>query len=47
MARLVRLDVGRNRPDVVLYQWERGWNLAHNIRPEPMFAGIERGEPAS
>jgi SnoaL-like domain len=41
---IVRLDVAGNTADLVLYEWERGWNLPHNIRPEPIVEGVERAE---
>jgi SnoaL-like domain len=38
---IVRLDVAGNTADLVIYEWERGWNLPHNIRPEPIVTGVE------
>jgi hypothetical protein len=26
----------------VIYMWERNWPMPHNIRPEPIEAGIDR-----
>jgi hypothetical protein len=30
---VTRADVVSNTPDLVLYEWERGWPMPHNVRP--------------
>jgi SnoaL-like domain len=39
---IVRIDVADNTLDLAIYLWERGWPSPHNIRPEPIVAGIDR-----
>jgi SnoaL-like domain len=39
---IVRIDVADNTLDLAIYEWERGWPIPHNIRPEPIVAGIDR-----
>jgi hypothetical protein len=39
---VVRIDVAGNTPDLVLYEWERGWPMPHNIRPPAMVTGVDR-----
>jgi hypothetical protein len=42
--RIVRIQVGDNTLDLVLYMWERGWAMPHNVRPEPIVVGVDRRE---
>jgi len=41
-AKITRMLVGDNSLDLVLYMWERGWPMPHNVRPEPLVVGIDR-----
>jgi len=40
--RIRRMDVAANSADLVLYEWERGWPLPHNVRPEAIVVGVDR-----
>jgi hypothetical protein len=40
--RIVRMDVGDNSLDLAIYEWERGWPVPHNVRPEAMIVGLDR-----
>ena len=40
--RIVRLDVADNTLDLGLYEWQRGWPIPHDVRPEPLVVGIDR-----
>jgi SnoaL-like polyketide cyclase len=44
--KIVRVDVGDNTLDLSLYLWERNYPLPHNVRPEPLVAGVDRRESA-
>jgi ketosteroid isomerase-like protein len=41
-GKIVRLDVGDNTLDLAIYEYERGWPVPHNVRPEPMVEGVDR-----
>lgn len=41
---IIRMDITDNTLDLAIYEWERGWALPHNIRPEPIVTGIDRRE---
>jgi hypothetical protein len=41
-GQIARIDVADNTLDLSIYMWERGWASPHNIRPEPIVAGIDR-----
>ena len=40
--RISRMDIADNTLDLALYEWERGWPVPHNVRPEPIVTGIDR-----
>ena len=40
--RVVRIDVADNTGDLMIYEWERGWPVPHNVRPEPLIVGVDR-----
>jgi hypothetical protein len=40
--RVTRIDVADNTLDLVIYLWDRNWTHPHNIRPEPLVAGVDR-----
>jgi hypothetical protein len=40
--KIVRIDVADNTLDLAIYQWERGWPIPHNVRPDPIVVGIDR-----
>lgn len=42
--KIVRIDVGDNTLDLVLYMWERGWPMPHSVRPEAIVQGVDRRE---
>jgi hypothetical protein len=39
---VTRIDVASNTPDLVLYEWERGWPLPHNVKPPAIVEGVDR-----
>lgn len=41
---VVRIDVASNTPDLVLYEWERGWPMPHNVRPPALVEGVNRSQ---
>lgn len=41
-GQITRIDVADNTLDLAIYEWERGWTIPHNVRPEPLVAGIDR-----
>lgn len=41
-SRIVQMDVADNTLDLVLYLWDRGWPMPHNISPKPIVTGVER-----
>src|SRR5262249_3897475 len=43
-GQVTRIDVASNTPDLVLYEWERGWPMPHNVRPPVLIAGVDRRE---
>lgn len=40
--RISQIDVASNTVDLVLYLTQRGWPYPHNVRPEPLVAGLDR-----
>jgi hypothetical protein len=40
--KIVRIDVADNTLDLAIYEWERGWPIPHNVRPEPIVVGVDR-----
>jgi hypothetical protein len=43
-GKVTRIDVASNTADLVLYEWERGWTIPHNVRPEAIVVGVDRSE---
>jgi SnoaL-like domain len=41
-GQVVQIDVADNSLDLVIYMWERGWPMPHNVRPEAIVEGIDR-----
>jgi SnoaL-like domain len=41
---ITRLDVAANTADLVIYEYERGWPMPHNVRPEAIIEGVDRRE---
>jgi hypothetical protein len=39
-----RIDVASNTADLVIYEYERGWPLPHNVRVAPIVVGVDRRE---
>jgi hypothetical protein len=39
---VVRMDVASNTPDLVIYEFQRGWPMPHNIRPPAIIEGVDR-----
>jgi ketosteroid isomerase-like protein len=39
---VVRIDVADTTLDLVIYMWERGWPMPHNVTPEPLVVGVDR-----
>ena len=37
-----RIDIADNTLDLAIYEWERGWPVPHNVRPEPPLEGLDR-----
>jgi SnoaL-like domain len=42
--KIVRLDVASNTADLVIYEYERGWPMPHNVRREAIVEGTDRRE---
>jgi SnoaL-like polyketide cyclase len=40
---VVRIEVADNTLDLVIYLWERGWPMPHNVAREPLVVGVDRG----
>jgi len=40
--KITRMLVGDNSLDLVIYLWERGWPMPHNVGPEPIVVGVDR-----
>jgi hypothetical protein len=38
----VRIDVASNTPDLVIYEYQRGWPMPHNVRPPALVEGVDR-----
>jgi hypothetical protein len=45
--KITRIDVADNTLDLAIYEWERGWPVPHNVRPQPIVTGIDRREEAA
>jgi hypothetical protein len=41
--KVTRIDVAGNTADLVLYEWERGLSLPHNVKPPALVQGEDRG----
>src|SRR5262245_34944476 len=41
-GKVTRIDVAVNTADLVLYEWERGWPLPHNVMPPALVTGKDR-----
>jgi hypothetical protein len=41
---ITRIDVASNTTDLVIYEYERGWPMPHNVRVDPIVAGVDRRE---
>jgi hypothetical protein len=41
---IVRIDVADNTLDLAIYEWQRGWPIPHNQRPDPIVEGLDRRE---
>jgi hypothetical protein len=41
---VTRIDVASNTVDLVIYEYERGWPMPHNVRPPALVEGIDRRE---
>ncbi len=39
---ITRIDVASNTPDLVLYEYDRGWPMPHNVRPPALAEGVDR-----
>jgi hypothetical protein len=42
---ITRIDVASNTGDLLIYEYERGWPMPHNVRPPALVEGIDRREP--
>jgi hypothetical protein len=38
------IDVASNTTDLVIYEYERGWPMPHNVRVDPIVTGVDRRE---
>jgi SnoaL-like domain len=41
-GKVTRIDVASNTVDLVIYEYERGWPMPHNIRPPALIEGVDR-----
>lgn len=41
-GQVTRIDIADITLDLAIYEWERGWAVPHNIRPEPIVVGVDR-----
>jgi len=41
-GKITRMDGATNTADLVIYEWQRGWAMPHNVHP-PAIVGVERG----
>jgi SnoaL-like domain len=41
---ITRVDVASNTADLVIYEYERGWPMPHNVRTEAIVEGVDRRE---
>jgi hypothetical protein len=39
---VTRIDVASNTTDLVIYEYERGWPMPHNVRPPALVEGVDR-----
>jgi hypothetical protein len=46
-GQVTRIDVADNTLDLAIYEWERGWPVPHNVRPEPIVEGVDRRPQSS
>jgi hypothetical protein len=46
-GQVTRIDIADNTLDLAIYEWERGWPVPHNVRPQPIIEGIDRRPPSS
>jgi ketosteroid isomerase-like protein len=44
-GKVTRIDIADNTLDLAIYEWERGWPVPHNVRPEPIVEGVDRRPP--
>jgi hypothetical protein len=44
---ITRIDVANNTLDAAIYEWERGWPVPHNVRPQPIVTGVDRRDVAA
>jgi hypothetical protein len=41
-GQVVRIDVADNTLDLAIYEWQGGWPVPHNVRPDPIVEGVDR-----
>jgi SnoaL-like polyketide cyclase len=41
-GQVIRIDVATNTLDLAIYEWQGGWPIPHNVRPDPIVAGVDR-----
>jgi len=41
-SRIAKIVVGDNTLDLVIYLWERGWPMPHNVVPKAVETGVNR-----
>jgi len=41
-GKVTRIDVASNTVDLVIYEYERGWPIPHNVRPPALVEGLDR-----
>ena len=41
-GKVTRIDVASNTVDLVIYEYERGWPMPHNVRPPALVEGVDR-----
>jgi len=45
--KITRIDIADNTLDLAIYEWERGWPVPHNVRPDVIVTGVDRREPVA
>jgi hypothetical protein len=45
--KIARMDVADNTLDLAIYEWQRGWPIPHNVRPQLMVTGVDRRDQAA